>query len=1047
MKDKQQMNAVWSSIAQDSYDFEHSMNQLHRKQTGSYYTSLDLTLTMMREMVDSAPIDWKKNLYKKKFLEPCVGTGNFVFAYLRVCYEQGFSKDQWKQLLNNIYVCDINKEALDIYIKNLRMFSLKILNIELQNDYFFKHIGSGLMLNVESSKPTYIPINMVFDKEIVGNGFDFVATNPPYKNLKAEKSHYVNEEIYNEDKRRYTKIAKITRNQFCYSTAGTLNLYKMFVEEIVERYASNKGICSLLIPSSILSDKTCSKLRTRLLEKNTIKSLRVIAENNNYVDASQSLCAMLLHRGEKTKQIFIDVAFNGDAKHGKYVVADDFLEPATGNAILALTDDEYRVRKKMQEYPVIKNIPYIVNLRGELDMTVNKNAIQSDKTSHKMLRGRNVGFYKHIEASVDEYVNEEFVEKSNKKMYIHHPRLICQQIANMAKKRRIAFSLIPAEYVLGNSCNFISILDNEDNVNSWFLLGILNSKLINWFFKLTSSNNHINNYEIDNFPIPIHYERKEEIEALVKNYIETRNEEVLQQIEWLVEEAYGLRQNSELDKGLDETSIIDNRHKLKKKFFDVIRRYVPNVTREECYSVITGVESLGRLLEKNNIKENLFDRKVIEGLGTKFRALYSGNILNHTTFKLSDLDLEMIKAIPQGGNWQDIPLETVKKSKRLTRITQTGGRTTLYGRIDYSKPSYTITTYFNRPGNGTYVHPIHERVLSVREAARFQTFPDEYFFYGNKGEVLKQVGNAVPVILAYNIGKAIKGKTGCCTSVDLFSGAGGMTYGFKQAGIQAVIANDIVENACVTLKINSPEIPVFCGDITTTETKKVIIKAGKKGGADIICGGPPCQGFSMAGWRMKDDPRNQLFRHFVDIVSGVNPKIIVFENVEGILSFQGGETYQNIIELFSELGYYTEGRKLMANHFGVPQKRKRVIILCTRKDIGVLPKDIFPAPITIDEYKQITAYQTIFDLESVSCCDEAKYSSEYTSDILKVLKGQIDMEEYIRRVACVNNTGNEVDSYYTTKSKLLNKKNNYSNLIKSKDSEIPGGRQLSLFDF
>ena len=430
-------------------------------------------------------------------------------------------------------------------------------------------------------------------------------------------------------------------------------------------------------------------------------------------------------------------------------------------------------------------------------------------------------------------------------------------------------------------------------------------------------------------------------------------------------------------------------------FIQDLGTMLPEVGQKECIALLRGEKRAEDLLVK--VEHTFFDSKVVAGIVAKYVKLANGQVLNHTTFKLSNLDLEMIKSVPQGGSWKDIPMETVQKSKRLVRITQTGGRTTLYGRIDYSQPSYTITTYFNRPGNGTYIHPIHERVLSVREAARFQFFPDSYLFLGNKTDMLKQVGNAVPVLLAYSIGQSIVEKTGCATSVDLFSGAGGMTYGFKRAGIHAVVANDIVEPVCITLKVNNPEIPVICGDITDENTKKQIIQKGVENNADIICGGPPCQGFSMAGWRMKDDPRNQLFRHFVDIVSGVNPKVIVFENVEGIFSYQGGETYQNIITLFSELGYNAEGRKLMTNHYAVPQRRKRVIILCTRKDLGVLPSDLFPVEITPNPDRQIAAYETIFDLEQVECSDTAVYNSNYQSNILQYFKDEISIEEYISR--------------------------------------------------
>ena len=956
---------LWNTLNESSNTFQRSMNQLHRKQTGSYYTALKLTLAMMEEMVSSFDEKKRSELYNMRFLEPCVGTGNFVFAYLRVCKNLGFSNEQNQILLNNIYVCDINSQALEVYKKNLVLFAKQMFNLSLNETYFMSHIGQGLMFDVDASIPEYIPITNVFGQDVVKDGFDIVVTNPPYKNLKAERGHYTTNEQYISDKEKYAAIGKIAGSYFPYSSDGSLNLYKLFVEEIVERYTAPNGVCSLLIPSSILSDKTCSKLRTRIIDECSIKSLRLIAENSDCVDASQALCAVLLHKGEKSTEVLIDGSFDGNNKSDTMVSITDITDQTAGNAFLVLTKEEYHQKKLMQRFPRIKDIPYIFNLRGELDITLNKDSITTEETPFLLYRGRNVGFFQIVDSETKEYVKEEFVHSTSKESYIHQSRMICQQVVNMAKKKRISFTDVQPDCVLANSCNFISIKSNDDGIDYDFLLGILNSSLIEWFFRLTSSNNHINNYEIDNFPIPVYCRQKEQISSLVKEYKKNREPKIYDQIDQLVREAYlGLVKETKdeyVTKQIEERStqtqtVFHDDNVCLQHLQQDLSYFIPDISLDDCKQILSGQSSSMDLVRKDLQPVSDFDGIVLNNIDTKYRKLALGEVLNHITYKLSDLDLEMIKPVPQGGNWKNIPLETVQKSKRLLRITQTGGRTTLYGRMDYSKPSYTITTYFNRPGNGTYVHPVLNRTISVREAARFQCFPDHYFFYGSKGDYLKQIGNAVPVVLAYNIAKSIKEKTGCSISVDLFSGAGGMTYGFKLAGIKAVIANDIIQNACITLKTNNPEIDVLCGDITKAETKQRIIAAGVAGGADIICGGPPCQGFSLAGWRMADDPRNQLFRDFVDIVSEVNPKVIVFENVEGLLSSQGGKTYNEILALFSELGYNTEGRKLMANHYGAPQRRKRVIILCTRKDLSVLPTDLFPGYITPNLDRQTTAY-------------------------------------------------------------------------------------------
>jgi len=334
-------------------------------------------------------------------------------------------------------------------------------------------------------------------------------------------------------------------------------------------------------------------------------------------------------------------------------------------------------------------------------------------------------------------------------------------------------------------------------------------------------------------------------------------------------------------------------------------------------------------------------------------------IHNHVTFSLSDLDLRMVEAIPPGGNWKNIPLNV--PSKRLEQIRQSGGRTTLYGRLRWDKPSYTITTYFNRPGNGAYIHPRDNRVISAREAARLQSFPDNYIFKGSKTSLCVQIGNAVPPLLAYAIASNMRRiDPSIKTYVDLFAGAGGLSEGFEWAGLNGLAANDILPHASSTYRANHPDTIFVEGDITDPKIKqKLLDSVGEK--VDLVAGGPPCQGFSYAGKRMIDDPRNHLYKEFVEIVAKINPRYLLMENVEGILTSNSGKTFQSIKENFEKLGYSVAGRKVYAAEYGVPQKRKRVIIIGTK--VGS-PDKLFPTP-TFKEDKFITVKDAIYNLPSL----------------------------------------------------------------------------------
>lgn len=369
-------------------------------------------------------------------------------------------------------------------------------------------------------------------------------------------------------------------------------------------------------------------------------------------------------------------------------------------------------------------------------------------------------------------------------------------------------------------------------------------------------------------------------------------------------------------------------------------------------------------------------------------------VSNHTTYSLSKNDLRMVKSVPPGGNWKNIPLDI--PSKRLEQIRVSGGRTTLYGRLSFEKPSYTITTYFNRPGNGTYIHPIHDRVITAREAARFQSFPDDYIFQGSKGSLCKQIGNAVPPLLAFSIATQIKKRTKTKNLLDLFCGAGGLSLGFGWAGYNIVVANDNFKQACETYRVNHKDTLLIEGDITDKKIQDEVLKHAKKGKVDIVVGGPPCQGFSNAGKRMIDDPRNFLYKEFVTIVKKLKPKVFVLENVEGIMTSNDGKTYEEIKSNFKELGYNVAGHKLHAVKFGVPQKRKRVVIIGTLKGD---PETFFPKELIGDEKNYVSVKNAIgdlFEIEVVGHTDVVKLPNKTSHFFQKFVRGLISPKEYIK---------------------------------------------------
>lgn len=194
--------------------------------------------------------------------------------------------------------------------------------------------------------------------------------------------------------------------------------------------------------------------------------------------------------------------------------------------------------------------------------------------------------------------------------------------------------------------------------------------------------------------------------------------------------------------------------------------------------------------------------------------------------------------------------------------------------------------------------------------------------------------------------------------IDLFAGAGGLSVGLQQAGFELIAATDWDHWSCETLRANHPDILVHEGDISKINLTDFAQSIGTET-VDLIAGGPPCQGFSQLGKRMKDDPRNQLWREYMRFVAFFKPKMFLMENVPQLLT---SEEFLKIKRLAENLGYEVKESVLHAVEYGVPQKRKRAIIIGSR--IGT-PKHPDPTHVAPNRYNlfnsELKPWRTVKD--------------------------------------------------------------------------------------
>ena len=221
--------------------------------------------------------------------------------------------------------------------------------------------------------------------------------------------------------------------------------------------------------------------------------------------------------------------------------------------------------------------------------------------------------------------------------------------------------------------------------------------------------------------------------------------------------------------------------------------------------------------------------------------------------------------------------------------------------------------------------------------------------------------------------------------IDLFAGVGGLSLGFENCGFDVVLANEYDPSIAAAYEENHKNTKMIVGDITTLDLKKTFGKYS--GQVDVVIGGPPCQGFSQKGQRKTiHDERNFLFKYYVKVVELVKPTYFVMENVPNLLTAEGGYFKKEIEELFASMGYKLKSGVLNASDYGVPQNRRRAVIIGKRK--GEAPDLPIPKNVNVPIWDAISdlAY-----LESGEGSEEQPYRNPPQSDYERMLRGKSEV--------------------------------------------------------
>ncbi len=515
---------------------------------GAYYTPqevsdyiADLTLRpLIKKLAKKNGIDaLRDNL---RLIDPACGPGVFLLSAIRVFGRQ-FPKmplhDVARALRNNLYGVDLDRAALEIADLSLAIIcreqvfrsrisslgqTLKEGNSLISLDgwsgsenhkSFFKDPDSRNSFEWRTHFPD------ILNRE--RGGFDALLMNPPYDRLKPNFAEFMRDrlltgsrKVHTDDfehyKNRLQEDLRYYRNsgEYALTTRHTLDTYRLFIERSLN-LVRHGGVIGFIVPSTILGDLSAEEIRRTLLLENSVRQVNDFPEGNKlFANVTQSVTIIALERGGNTKRLNASFGLRTviDAQKNKgYTIDVDEIPDSMRKSMVVprLEKEGWHVLQKIHSNPTLDSIQWLSNRRGEFDLTLHKRF--KSARGARLLRGSHIGRYRlrpgrqRPEEFVDTASFHASIGSSTRIKDSRKPRIACQQISNRNQRWRLKFAHVGPGITLANSCNYVVLSKGSDPNMLNYLLGVLNSELLNWRFDVTSTNNHVSNRELSGLPL------------------------------------------------------------------------------------------------------------------------------------------------------------------------------------------------------------------------------------------------------------------------------------------------------------------------------------------------------------------------------------------------------------------------------------------------------------------------------------------------------------------------------------------------------------------